>query len=66
MIENTSAIVCNNAGELGLGEKFLSLYNMKTHGGLDIELHQLFEDKGMGDVGFVEGVATNMWARIFT
>jgi hypothetical protein len=44
----------------------MSLYNMKTHGGLDIELHQLFEDKGMGDVGFAEGVATNMWAGIIT
>jgi len=64
MIENASATVCDNEGELG--EKFLSLYNMKTHGGLDIELHQLFEDKGMGDVGFAEGVATNMWAGIFT
>ena len=64
MIENASATVCDNAGELG--EKFMSLYNMKTHGGLDIELHQLFEDKGMGDVGFAEGVATNIWAGIFT
>jgi hypothetical protein len=64
MIKNASATVCDNAGELG--EKFMSLYNMKTHGGLDIELHQLFEDKGMGDVGFAEGVATNMWAGIFT
>ena len=64
MIENASATVRDNAGELG--EKFMSLYNMKTHGGLDIELHQLFEDKGMGDVGFAEGVATNIWAGIFT
>jgi hypothetical protein len=38
---------------------------MKTHGGLDIELHQLFEDKGMGGIGFAEGVATNIWAGIF-
>jgi hypothetical protein len=59
MIKNTSATVCDNAGELG--EKIMSLYNMKTHGGLDIELHQL-----LGDVGFAEGVATNMWAGIFT
>ena len=45
---------------------FLSLYNSKTHGGFDIQLHQLFEDAGMGDVGFAEGVLTNMWAGIFT
>ena len=30
----------------------MSLYNNKTHGGLDIELHQLFEDAGIGDVVF--------------
>ncbi len=58
MIENTSAAVRDNAGELG--EKFMTLYNMKTHGGLNIELHQLFEDKGMGGVGFAKGVATNI------
>jgi hypothetical protein len=35
----------------------LSLYNSKTHGGLDIQLHRLFdEDTGMGDVGFAKGV----------
>jgi hypothetical protein len=64
MIENASATVRDNAGELG--EKFMSLYNMKTHRGLNIELHQLFEDNGMGDVGFAEGVATNIWAGILT
>ena len=26
----------------------------------------MFEDKGMGDVGFAEGVATNIWTGIFT
>ena len=40
-------------------------YNSKARGGLDIQLHQLFEDAGMGDVGFAEGVSTNMWAGIF-
>ena len=63
MIENSSAIKRDKAGELG--ENFLSLYNSKTHGGLDIQLHQLFEDACMGDVGFAEGVSTNMWAGIF-
>jgi hypothetical protein len=38
----------------------------KTHDSLDIQLHQLFEDAGMGDVIFSEGVLTNMWAGIFT
>jgi hypothetical protein len=37
MIENLSAIECNKAGELS--KNFLSLYNSKTHGGLDIQLH---------------------------
>jgi len=64
MIENTSVIECDKAGELG--ENFLSLYNSKTHGGLDIQLRQLFKDAGMGDVDFAEGVLTNMWAGIFT
>jgi len=64
MIENASATKRDKAGELG--ENFLSLYNSKTHGGLDIQLHQLFEDAGMGDIVFAEGVSTNMWAGIFT
>jgi hypothetical protein len=63
MIKNVSTIKCNKAGELG--ENFLSLYNSKTHCGLDIQLHQLFEDAGMGNVVFAEGVSTNMWAGIF-
>jgi len=64
MIENASATKPDKAGELG--EKFLSLYNSKTHSGFDIQLHQLFEDAGVGDIGFVEGVSTDMWAGIFT
>jgi len=40
MIENASATKRDKAGEVG--ENFLSLYNSKTHGGLDIQLHQLF------------------------
>ncbi len=64
MIENASAIERDKAGELG--ENFLSLYNSKTHDGLDIQLHQLFEDAGTGDVGFAEEVSTNIWAGIFT
>ena len=64
MIKNASAIKCDKVGELG--ENFLSLYNSRSHGGLDIQLHQLFKDAGMGDVGFAKGVSMNMWARIFT
>jgi hypothetical protein len=64
MIKNASAIKHDKAGDLG--ENFLSLYNSKTHGGLDIQLHQLFKDAGMGDIVFAEGVSTNMWAGIFT
>jgi hypothetical protein len=64
MIKNASAIERDKAGELG--ENFLSLYNSKTHGGLDIQLHQLFKDAGMRDLVFAEGVSTSMWAGIFT
>jgi hypothetical protein len=49
-----------------LGENSLSLYNSKTHGGLDIQLPQLFKDAGMGDICFAKGVSMNMWAGIFT
>jgi hypothetical protein len=54
----------NKPGELC--KKFLSLYNSNTHGGLDIQLHQLFDNVGMGDVTFAEGISTNIWAEIFT
>ena len=64
MIKSVSVIEHDKAGELG--ENFLSLYNSKTHCGLDIQLHQLFKDAGMGDVVFAEGVLTNSWAGIFT
>ncbi len=64
MIKNGSAIEQDKAGELS--KNFLSLYNSKTHCSLDIQLHQLFEDAGMGDIIFAEGVSTNMWAGIFT
>jgi hypothetical protein len=60
IIENASASTHNKSGELCLD--FISLYNSKTHGGLDIQLHQLFEDAGMGNVVFAEGVLTNLWA----
>jgi hypothetical protein len=49
-----------------LGEKFIALFNSKTHSGCDIKLHQYFEDVGMGDVTFSEGVSTNLWAGNFT
>jgi hypothetical protein len=58
MIKNASAIKCDKAGELS--KDFLSLYNSKTYVGLDIQLHQLFKDAGMGDIIFAEGVSTNM------
>jgi hypothetical protein len=48
MIESASAIECNKVGELI--KNFMSLYNSKTYGSLDIQLHQLFEDAGIGDV----------------
>jgi hypothetical protein len=56
MIENASAIKHNKVGELS--KNFLSLYNSKRHGSLDNQLHQLFEDAGMGDIFFAKGVLT--------
>ncbi len=64
MIKNASAVEHNKAGELS--KTFLSLYNSRMHNSLNIQLHQLFEDAGMGDVVFAEGVSTNMWDGIFT
>ena len=63
MIENASATEKDQAGELC--QDFISLFNSKTHGGFDIKLHQLFENDGMREVVFAEGVATNLWAGLF-
>ncbi len=49
MIETVSAIKRDKAGDLG--KNFLSLYNSKTHGGLDIQLHQLVWCKPGWDTG---------------
>jgi hypothetical protein len=64
MIKNASAMERNKPGELC--ENFLTLYNSKMHGGLNIQLHQLFEDVRMGDMTFAKGISTNIWAGIFT
>jgi hypothetical protein len=50
MIKNISATKQDKAGELC--KIFISLYNSKTHGGLNIQLHQLFDDIRMGDATF--------------
>ena len=63
MIENASATDRDKQGELC--KDFISLYNSKTHGGFDIKLHQLFENDGLKEVVFAEGVATNLWAGLF-
>ena len=63
MIKNASATKKDEAGDLC--KDFIPLYNSKTHGGFDIKLHQLFENNGMREVVFAEGVATNLWAGIF-
>jgi hypothetical protein len=47
-----------------LCDNFISLYNSKTHGRLDIKLRQMFENNGLGEVVFPEGVSTNLWAGI--
>jgi hypothetical protein len=52
MIKNASVTEHDKPGELC--EKILSLYNSKAHGGLDIQLHQLFDNIGMGNVTFAE------------
>ncbi len=60
IIMNASAAMRDKPGELC--SDFISLYNSKTHGGLNIQLHQLFKDTGMSNVVFAEGVLTNLWA----
>ncbi len=54
----------DKSGELC--KKILSLYNSKTHGGLDIQLYQIFNKVRMGNVTFTKGILTNIWAGIFT
>jgi hypothetical protein len=64
MIENASATEQDKLGKLG--KQFITLFNSKTHGSCDIQLHQYFEDVGMEDVTFAEGVSMNLWAGNFT
>jgi hypothetical protein len=64
MIKNALATERDKLGELC--EKILSLYNSKANGGLDIQLHQLFDNVRMGNVTFAEGISTNIWAGILT
>ncbi len=44
----------------------LPLKLKESHGGLDIQLHQLFEEAGQGDAGFPWGVLANFRAGNFT
>jgi hypothetical protein len=60
MLTNASASKSNQPGVLC--DDFISLYNSKTHGGLDIKLRQMFGNDGLGEVVFPEGVSTNLWA----
>jgi hypothetical protein len=62
MLMNPSSSHSKQAGHLC--EDFISLYNSKTHGGLDIKLCQLFKNNGHGEVVFSEGVSTNIWVGI--
>ena len=52
---NQPKVLCND---------FISFYNSKTHGGLDIKLRQMFKNDSLGEVVFPEGVSTNLWAGI--
>jgi hypothetical protein len=63
MIENASATEKDKSGDLC--PDFIALFNSKPHGGFDIKLHQLFENDGMKEVVFPEGVATNLWVGLF-
>ena len=62
MIMNASSSENDRAGKLC--KDFISLYNSKTHGGLDIKLRQLFENNGHAEVVFSKGVLPNIWAGI--
>jgi hypothetical protein len=63
MIENASAAEKDKSGDLC--PDFIALFNSKTHRGFDIKLHQLFENDGIKEVVFPEGVATNLWVGLF-
>ena len=63
MIENDSATEKDKSGDLC--PDFIALFNSKTHGGFDIKLHQLFENDGMKEAVFPEGVTTNLWVGLF-
>ena len=58
MLTNASSTKSNPPG--ALFDDFILLYNSKTHGGHDIKLRQMFENNGLGEVVFPEGVSTNL------
>jgi hypothetical protein len=62
MLTNASSTKSDQPG--ALCDDFISLYNSKTHGGLDIKLRQMFENNGLGEVVFPKGVSTNLWEGI--
>jgi hypothetical protein len=45
---------------------FKSFFNSKNHGAIDIQLHQLMEDKGFSDAVFGEGVSMTLWSGNFS
>ena len=64
MLKMASATDSDQIGELC--NAFKSFYNSKNHGAVDIQLHQLMEDKGFGDAVFGKGVSMTLWSGNFT
>jgi hypothetical protein len=64
MLKIASATEPDRLGQLC--KDFKSFFNSKSQGSVDIQLHQLMEDKGFGDAVFGEGLSLTLWSGNFT
>jgi hypothetical protein len=64
MLKMASATNSDHIGELC--DAFKSFYNSKNHGAVDIQLHQVMEDKGFGDAVFGKVVSMTLLSGNFT
>ena len=64
MLKTALATKSDQIGDLC--NAFKLFYNSKNYGAVDIQLHQLMEDKGFGDAVFGKGVSMTLWSGNFT
>ena len=60
MLKMASAMELDQTGDLC--NAFKSFINSKNHGAANIQLHQLMEDKGIGNAVFGKGVLMTLWS----